>query len=218
MPEIKGKESIDNVENTNAPFSEIKPKTDITVDEAQEELSKPFKHSNIETIDGEKYRVDDNGNPYAKYYKETKTYELLPNTKYTMNGYNYETNEHGQLIKATAEPLRKTDRDARKSINETLQDMNAEDEKGHIIGDQFDGTNDVGNLVAMDGALNKGKYKDMEMTLAKAVDAGYDVKMEVNLNYSDNNTKRPDAMTVTYSINGLKFTKVFYNTPDGGAN
>lgn len=216
MTEIKETENTESIEKNNS-FKDIKPHNGTNTDEARNVIISQFKHYNIERIDGEKYRVDDNGNPYAKYNKETGAYDKLPNNKYTLNSYSYETNKNGQITEAIAKPLRKTDRDYKKTINDNVKDMKKADEKGHIFGDIFNGANDIGNLIAMDGKLNKGEYKKLEMTLKKAIEAGCDVAMKVNFEYPNSKTQRPSKIKVTYEIDGVKQVKVFFNTPSGGS-
>lgn len=171
-------------------------------------------NSNIKVIDGVKCRVDDNGKPYAKYNSETGEYDLIHKNTYSLNGYEYKTDDKGR-IKSAEGDLHKTDRNNKKTINENIKGIEDGDDKGHIIADTFDGQNDLGNLVPMDGNLNKGDYKSMELQLKKALENGSDVHVKVQPRYSGDSS-RPDSFKVTYSIDGVETTKIFKNVPNGG--
>lgn len=160
---------------------------------------------------GDKYKTDDNGNPYQKYNSETVKWELMPNTKYEINGYEYETDEYGHIILAEGK-LTPTERESRKTITTDVEDKKDTDDKGHLIGDRFDGDNDIGNLLPMDANLNRGEFKKLENELAKAVAEGKEVYIKIEPQY-EGDSKRPVSFKVTYTIDGETFEKVFENKP-----
>lgn len=89
------------------------------------------------------------------------------------------------------------------------------DEGGHLIASIFNGPGEKLNLVPMDGNLNKGAWKQMENTWAKAVNEGKEVKVKIQTSYIGDSV-RPDKFTIVYSIDGGRpIEKVFNNTPGG---
>lgn len=171
------------------------------------DLDQPLLNENNETI---KYGYDDNGRQY------TIDGQLLPNNVYSVNGYEYRTDELGRIVEASGE-LRLKTRENRKTINENMEDIargdaKETDDRGHLIADQFDGSNKIDNLVPMDANLNRGEFKALENKLASAVEDGKEVKITIEPEYSGD-SYRPDRFMVTYSINGDEHITVFENKP-----
>lgn len=165
-------------------------------------------------IDGEKHYTDDNG---EVYYVNS---DFIPNNTYELNSYKYETDGIGRKISAEGK-LQIKDHEGRGNINVDKSEIGKgyekeTDDRGHIIGDQFNGAGGVGNLVPQDSILNRagGDYWNLEKQLAKEVSVGKDVFMRVDLDYPGN-SYRPDSFLVSYSINGEEFTTTFFNTPRG---
>ena len=173
-----------------------------------EKLANLDKPLNIERTETDKVEYDDNGNPYKV------NGELLPNATYEINGYRYKTDENGRIVEASG-TLKITERENRKVINESMESIGKGDEKetddrGHLIGDQFDGSNKLENLVPMDANLNRGEYKALENRLAKAVQEGKEVTIKVEPQYSGD-SHRPDSFVVTYTIDGEESVVIFEN-------
>ena len=162
--------------------------------------------SPIEKANSKEY-VDDNG---IKYREGDS---LLPNTKFEINGYHYETDDKGRVISAEGK-LRMKEPDYEKNMENVKklegQEYKPSDDRGHLIGHQFGGSDKLENLVPMDAKLNQGDFKKLETTLADAVKDGADVKLKVEPVYEDNST-RPVEFRVTYSIDGDKDAVVFKN-------
>lgn len=156
-----------------------------------------------------KQYFDDNG---VKYREDN---DLVPNTKYELSGYSYETDDKGRIISAEGK-LQIKDHDGRKNAEDTRDvvahgKMDATDDSGHLIGDRFNGNNDLGNLVPMDRVLNRtGDYAKIENTLAGAVNDGADVKMKVEPVY-EGNSARPIEFRISYSIDGDRNVVVLKN-------
>lgn len=151
---------------------------------------------------------DDNGN----LYKNGK--ELKPNNTYEVNGYTYKTDDKGRIISAEGK-LQPKDHKGKKPINDSMKDIGKgdqkdTDERGHLIGDQFNGSPNLDNLVPQDSKLNQGEVKKLENSLAKAVEGGSEVYLKVEPVYSDNSA-RPVSFTYTYTVDGEKSVKVFKN-------
>lgn len=160
-------------------------------------------------IDGERQYTDDNGDVYRI------NNDLVPNNTYEINGYKFETDNQGRKVSAEGK-LQIKDHDNYRTIRDTKAEIGKGDEKetddrGHIIGDQFNGSNGMENIVAQDSTLNRGggAYHDLEKQLANEVVAGKDVYMRVELDYPGK-SYRPDSFIVSYSINGEEFTTTFF--------
>lgn len=172
--------------------------------------SKKYTPNSYVTIDGNKYRTDDNGNVYSKLNPKTGKYSGLPNTKYTLNGYSYETDKLGRITKAGGR-LRERDHEGRPTINDKLKGMKKFDEKGHLIGDQFGGSNLSGNLVPMDFDLNRKDYKNLEMKLSEYVNKYHKkVDYDVTVKYMGF-SNRPTGFEVKYTVDGETFKETFKN-------
>ena len=167
------------------------------------------KDKSIENVDKEeKAYTDDNG----KIYRIGN--ELLPNNTYEINGYKYETDDKGRIISAEG-TLQAKDHDGKKEITDKMKDVGKGDQKendqrGHLIGDQFNGGSGLENLVPQDAKLNNGEVKELENSLAKEVKNGNEVYLKVEPHYSGD-SQRPDSFKYTYIINGEKSIKVFRN-------
>ena len=146
---------------------------------------------------GQRYRTDDEGKLYSKYNPETKEWELMPDTKYKLDGYFYETDNDADIVRAGG-TLRENE-DGRKPLNASVRDQRENDDRGHIIGDQFDASNREGNLVAQDSTINRGEYKAFEGELASKVADGHDVQAIYDLDYPEG-SHRPEQIGVrTYT-------------------
>ncbi|WHU85642.1 DNA/RNA non-specific endonuclease [Pantoea agglomerans pv. betae] len=92
---------------------------------------------------------------------------------------------------------------------------NPGDEGGHLIASIFNGPGEKLNLLPMDGNLNKGVWRSLENTWAKALSEGKDVKVNIQPSYTGNSA-RPDKFYVEYSINGGRMiSETFKNAPGG---
>ncbi len=200
-------------------YKEIKPEGDSSPDEAksfiddlfEEEMeteNEDVENPHQENVDGKTYYYDDNG----KLYRVEN--DLAPNTEYEINGYKYQTDDKGRIISAEG-TLRMKDRDGRLPIKDSIKDIGKGDQKegddrGHLIGDQFDGSNGLENMVPQDANINRNDFKNFENELAKEVKDGKDVTVKVEPIY-EGDSRRPDAIVVTYSINGEESVRVFPN-------
>ena len=93
-------------------------------------------------------------------------------------------------------------------------DEKENDERGHLLGHQFGGGDNLENMVPMAKELNHGDYLKMESELADAVGTCADVRLKVEPVY-DGNSHRPTEIRVTYSIDGDRSVKVFRNGENG---
>ena len=95
------------------------------------------------------------------------------------------------------------------------KDYKIGDEKGHIIGDRFNGEPSKQNIVPMDARVNKSDYKTLENRWASALKDGKEVKVDIRPIYEGTST-RPNSFKITYSIDGEK-TKVTILNKSRGA-
>lgn len=154
--------------------------------------------SKIVKIDGCSYRVDDHGNIHMKR-GDDKEYHVLPNTRYVVNGYTYQSDENGRIIHAEGNLSVKNGE--RASLNAKVSGMGANDQRGHIIADIFGGSNQNDNLVAQLQTINQGAYKVLESSLADLVTSNHQVYGDYSIDYQDH-SDRPSAITVSYSVDG----------------
>ena len=164
-------------------------------------------------LDGERHYTDDNG----KVYRVNN--DLVANNAYEIHGYKYETDDQGRIVSAEGK-LQLKDHDNYRNIKDSREKIGKGDEKktddrGHIIGDQFNGSNGMENIVAQDSELNQGEYKNFENQRANDVKMGKEVYMRVDLDYPGI-SYRPDSFLVKYSINEEKIVKVLFSNDSRG--
>ena len=195
-------------------FLDIKPESDIRSSEAKSFIEDKFNNSKSdlndkantnELIDGNKHYYDDN----EKEYRIDDN--LLSNETYEINGYKYETDNLGRNISAEGKLHMKEDRD-KKKIEDSMDtigkgDQKDTDDRGHLIGDQFDGGAGLENLVPQDAKVNRETINKIETNLANEVKAGKDVYLKVEPVY-DGDSYRPEGFSYTYTIDGEK-TQIF---------
>ena len=123
----------------------------------------------------------------------------MANETYTLNGYEYSTDDQGRIVSACG--LLHTNPEARKSLNDAVEGMLDDDERGHIIADIFGGSNLNGNLVAQSFEMNREKYRAIEREWQKALGDHKDVIVLVNIRYGKD--KRPTSFVVEYFIDNV---------------
>lgn len=142
--------------------------------------------------------------------------ELVPNITYKLGTAVYQTDDYGRIVKVTFDELTLKDADRpRKVIQNTLSEIGrgyekANDDRGHIIADRFNGNNSLANIVSMDSDLNRGEYKAMEDIWAESIKLGKNVSGTIELKYSGK-SYRPDVLDVWYDIGEGSIEKVFSN-------
>lgn len=161
-------------------------------------------------VEGNKNYYDDNKSLYRI------NDDLLPNCSYEIKGYLYQTDEIGRIISAKGQ-LHLKQHEGRLSIKDSIEvigkgDELSTDDRGHLIGDQFGGSSDLGNLIPQDADVNRQTFKNFENELAKKIKEGNTVLCEIEPIY-EGNSRRPELLIVNYSINGEKNMRIF---PNGG--
>ena len=191
-------------------YKNIKPEKEMTSKEVDDFWDSEFEKAANEANNdaGVKEYLDDNGEKYREGD------HLLPNIKFEVRGYQYETDDQGRVISAGGK-LQATDHPDRKPITESREavgkgEMRSTDDRGHLIGDRFNGSGGIENLVPMDSHLNRGDYNKLEGMLADEVNKGADVRLKVEPIY-EKNSARPAEFKVSYSIDGDRDVIVFKN-------
>ena len=90
------------------------------------------------------------------------------------------------------------------------QDYREGDDRGHLIGHQFGGSDRLENLVPQDARINQNDFRIFECELAEHVKAKESVTVLIEPIY-DGDTNRPSDIVVTYSINGVEDIRIFPN-------
>lgn len=178
--------SLDNIDNTDD------SSLDVYVSDVSDEL------------------CDDNGNIYSIGGK------LQPNMTYELNGNVYTTDDNGRIISCEAKPVRTPEnpRDNEAQRQAGGEDRRPNDQGGHIVGRDMNGDGGIGNLVAMDSKINQSDYKRMENDIKAAFDEGKDVTTKTEMTYSSD-SKRPDKIIVTVTVDGKDTIYKFDNKLDG---
>ncbi|RKS85745.1 DNA/RNA non-specific endonuclease [Orbus hercynius] len=139
-----------------------------------------------------------------------------PNSIYLVDGNKrYHTDELGRLKQVEAElKLDTLDRNTYQQLKMGKQGIEG-DEGGHLIASILNGSGEKINMLPMNANLNRGAWKQMENTWAKALQEGKTVKVKIEPVYNSSGI-RPDKFKVKYSIdNGRSIEKILINAPGG---
>lgn len=110
------------------------------------------------------------------------------------------------------------EREGRLPIKDLIEDIGKGDQqdgddRGHLIEDQFDGSNGLENMFPQDARINRNDFRNFENELAKEVKDGKEVNVKVEPIY-EGDSKRPIAIVVTYSIDVVENVRVFPNNQE----
>ncbi len=166
--------------------------------------------SNTTGKSGKEYR-DDNGQVYRIGN------DLAANATYVLNGYTYETDAQGRIASVEG-ALQIKDRKGRLRIKDSLNDIGKGDElpgddRGHLIGDRFNGSNGLGNMIPQNAVINRVDFRKLENELAKQVKDKRTVNVKIEPMYGGN-SRRPDAIVVAYNIDGEENIRIFPNSKE----
>jgi len=150
---------------------------------------------------------------YGKAYRDGN--DLLPNNDYSINGYKYSTDELGRVSSVEGK-LHMKAHEGRMPIKDSLESIGkgyekTGDDRGHLIGDQFGGTNSLENMILQKAEINRVSFRNFENQLAKEVKAGNSVYVKIEPVY-DEGSRRPSDLAVQYDINGKQNIRFFTNT------
>ena len=208
--ELSHNEIKENHIQSDIGYKNIKPEKEMSSKELNDAVNSEFNKASKENEgikEPPKEYFDDNGDKY----REGDT--ILPNRQFEINGYKYESDEKGRIVSAEGK-LRIRDADYDRKMEDVKkiegQEYKEGDDRSHLIGHQFGGSDRLENLVPMDSKLNQGDYAKLENTLASAIKDGANVTLRVEPVYEKDST-RPSEIKVTYSINGEREVTVFKN-------
>jgi len=161
-----------------------------------------------DVVDGKFCYYDDN----EKLYRVEN--DLIPGNEYEINGYKYQTDEQGRIVSAEGK-LHLKGHEGRLPIRDSIEDIGKGDQmegddRGHLIGDQFDGSNGLENMIPQNAYINRNDFKNFENELAKEVKAEKEVIVNVEPIY-DGDSRRPDGIAFEYAINGERGIRLFPN-------
>ena len=136
------------------------------------------------------------------------------NSEFVRNRYEYQTDHLGRTVSVSGQ-LYLPPKTSRK-----MEDISVmweghklkSDDRGHIIGHQFGGSDSAENLFPQDMNINRNEYAAFENQLRGYLEDEKDVYVSFSLRYSDD-SKRPDSLIVFYSVDGKKMFKQFTNAP-----
>lgn len=89
-------------------------------------------------------------------------------------------------------------------------DEQEQDDRGHLIGHQFNGSDRMENLVPQDWRINRRSFRELEDSLAGQVKTGHDVSVSV-IPFYGNDTRRPAGIFYFYNIDGVSNIVLFPN-------
>ena len=176
-----------------------------------EKAKQIFKGASAPSTEKTKY-LDDNG----KLYRVDN--DLLHDSEYDINGYHYTTDDQGRIVCAEG-TLHLKNRSSRLPIKDSMDaigkgDQMPGDDRGHLIGDQFDGSNGLENMIPQNSDVNQKDFRNFENELAAEVKNGSKVYYKVEPLY-DGASKRPNGLIVSYDIDGDENIIFFPNNPKG---
>ncbi|XZI79736.1 DNA/RNA non-specific endonuclease [Clostridium perfringens] len=149
-----------------------------------------------------------------QYTKVNGKKALKSNVEYvTDEGYRYLTDSKGRISDVEGTLKRgkaKRNAYAQRTVGKE-QGRLASDDGGHLIASIFKGSGDLDNLVPMDSTLNRGEWKSMESSWAKALEDGKKVDIKIKPIYNEP-TQRPTSFKVKYRMdNGRWVKEIFTN-------
>ena len=118
--------------------------------------------------------------------------------KYDPGDIAFESYENGKSVYGFAKyvPLEERGRDLTAQKEAGGDDRRPADQGGHLLSVSMAGASGEENLVAMEGKLNQGEYKSLEMRLINSkLKNGDDVYVEISSFNNDTQSQRPDFFT-----------------------
>ena len=169
-------------------------------------------------------QANDNDEPYREEIKQKtddkgRSYRagdnLNANNTFVRNGYQYITDSRGRVVSASGTLNINEEGQANRRMSDSIEiigkgHQKVTDDRGHLIGHQFNGSDSLENLVPQNAKINQGNFKRLEDHLAKLVKSGYNVTANVVPIYSQH-SHRPDAIFYFYTVNDNAFTVLFPN-------
>ncbi|MCS3781605.1 DNA/RNA non-specific endonuclease [Tsukamurella ocularis] len=131
---------------------------------------------------------------------------LKPNTVYQAgeHGYRYRTDENGHIVQFDAENLQLKTHTGRLNHDPNTPGKLPGDHAGHLGADRFGGSEKLDNIVSQFSKINLSSYKILENEWSRAIQAGKDVSVKVDI--TNDATGRPTRFEIEYTIDGELFT------------
>jgi hypothetical protein len=125
------------------------------------------------------------------------------------NGHVYRTDSLGRVSEVEAD-LAKVRMD-RNPYQQCVTGKCGEigDQGGHLIAATLGGAGDRINLVPQAAILNQGPWKAMENEFRKALEAGKEVKVKIEVGYPSGGGVRPNSFKVTAVVDGATIKRTF---------
>lgn len=142
-----------------------------------------------------------------------------PNTHYTVDTrFSYNTDDLHRSTDASGslDFGNPSDRNAYQQGIAGGADRLPGDHGGHIFGAQFGGPGEAINITAMDGTINKSSYAALENEWKSLMQQGYNVDVDVQIEYPDN-SMRPSRYVVNTIVDGKLIGTRFFDNYGGGA-
>ncbi|WP_127148118.1 DNA/RNA non-specific endonuclease [Veillonella sp. VA139] len=138
-----------------------------------------------------------------QYKPGVGTRQLKENIIYESKGYYYQTDELGRIKAAQGDlRLEAGKRNNRDQLKAGGDDRLPGDHGGHLIANRYTGSGEIDNLLAMAAIVNNSKYKRIENRWGKALQAGKEVEVTINVVY-DGSSKRPKEFNIHYLIDKI---------------
>ena len=126
---------------------------------------------------------------HALYEYQTDQYRRITHVEGTLEQYKGKRNEYAQS---------KAGRKDRITQKMSPEDF---DDGGHLIATIFNGDGNLANLVPMNNNLNRGAWEAMERDWNNLLDNGYDVHVDITVNYAPNSDSlRPTSFNIEATI------------------
>jgi predicted ribonuclease toxin of YeeF-YezG toxin-antitoxin module len=132
------------------------------------------------------------------------------------NGYSYELDTANRTRRVTGtlviKPTQQRSRAAQAGAGGS--DRLPTDDGGHYIARRFNGPTDAFNHFAQNANFNRGGYRVLEDKWAKDIKEGKKVYVTITPSY-DGASKRPNTITVLYTVDGVRNVRPFANNSKG---
>lgn len=172
--------------------------------------------SKQDTVQASHIKIDDNGKEYRLGD------ELLPNNTFQINGYTYETDAQSRTISASG----KLSLNELGQRNRTMSDSKSVigkgdelecDDRGHLIAHQFNGSDEMENMIPQNANINRSCFRAHEEFLASQLKAGHTVEVNV-IPFYGGDSRRPTALYYFYKIDDTYNMKLFPNHAEERSN
>ena len=138
--------------------------------------------------------------------KGTTQLDVKPNIEIIKDNFTAKTDQFGRTVSSKISDLQIKET-GRETLSDKLRDgsYKPNDERGHIIADNFGGPATKENIVPQDKIVNKSQFKEVENTVRRLKAEGHKVDYEVKTNYSGKDP-RPSSFEPKITVDGKEYT------------